>query len=295
MSATTEKVLPRLAPVVFVFLWATGYIAAKFGTEFAEPFTFLAVRFSITFLILCAAVLVLLKPRFDRMQIFHSAVSGVFVHGLYLGGIFYAVYRGMPAGISALVVALQPFLTAIFAWFVLADRLPIAKGLYFFIALVGVTMVMFPNFNFIEFLPGITPETFGAAFLGTMAISFGAVYQKRNVKDLNVWVSTTSQFAGGAGFVLLVALLFETGQMIWNTQVVLTLAWLIFVLSIGAVALLMYLIRRDSSSATASLFYLVPVVATGMAWVLFGETLNTTQMIGSAIVVAAVWLSSKVK
>ncbi len=281
--------ITRLAPIVFVLLWATGFIGAKYGTSSAEPFTFLSVRFWLTFAILAVVVPIWIRPGpVDRGQFLHSIISGGMLHGLYLGGIFYAIDRGMPAGISSLVVSLQPFFTAFVAWFLLGERLSLARAVCFLGALAGIYFVLFPHGGISTGLSGINAETLTAGFLGTVAISIGAVYQKRYVSSLNLWVSTAGQFIGAALVVSFLALLMEEGQIEWTAEVVLSMAWLIVVLSIGAVALLMYLIRLGDTSSVASLFFLVPVVAMLMAWVLFGEIISAIQILGSLLVVACV-------
>ena len=286
----------KIAPAVFVLLWATGFVGAKFGTADADPITFLAIRFAITFAILFPLVAIFVRPIvFFNRQIFHSMLIGCLIQALYLGGVFYAIDRGMAAGISSLVVALQPFFTAIFALFLMGERLPMSKIICFLAALCGVILVLFPDLDFVRSFPGINFETVFAALLGTIAISVGAVYQKKYVADLNLWVATTAQFAGAALISGLYAVLFEELYIIWSPQVVFSMLWLIFVLSIGAVALLMYLIRKGSTSSVASLFFLVPVVALFMSWILFGEALVAMQFVGSAIVVCCVAIASRLK
>ncbi|MGI9350004.1 MAG: DMT family transporter [Rhizobiaceae bacterium] len=289
-----SNLIVRMAPMVFVLLWATGFVGAKYGTSDAEPFTFLAIRFAITFFILLPFILLFIpRSGFNLPQILHSMIIGCFIQALYLGGIFYAIDRGMAAGISSLVVALQPFFTAVFAFALLGERNSLRKVGFFLAALAGVGLVLFPDLDLQGAIPGINVETLAATIIGTLAISFGAVYQKRNVTSLNLWVSTTAQFAGAAMLTGLCAYFFEEGSITWSNQVIFSLAWLIFVLSIGAVALLMYLIRKGDTSSVASLFFLVPVVALFMSWVLFGEALVPMQFAGSALVVISVALASR--
>ncbi|MEM9332180.1 MAG: DMT family transporter [Pseudomonadota bacterium] len=295
MDSKTNFIV-KVAPAVFVLLWATGFVGAKFGTSDADPITFLAIRFAITFAILVPLVVVFVRPNISfNQQIVHSMLIGCLIQAVYLGGVFYAIDRGMAAGISSLVVALQPFFTAIFALFLMGERLPFSKVLCFFAALGGVVLVLFPDLKFVSANPGIRLETVAAALLGTIAISVGAVYQKRYVTDLNLWVATTAQFAGAAVLAGLYAVLFEDLHIVWSTPVVFSMLWLIFVLSIGAVGLLMYLIRKDSTSSVASLFFLVPVVALFMSWILFGEDLVAMQLLGSAIVVCSVGIVTRLK
>lgn len=293
MSKSTNLIL-KMAPVIFVFLWATGFPAARFGTTDAEPFTFLGIRFAIAFLILSALVLLYIRPKnVDWHQFAHSVVVGVLMHGLYLGGVFYAVSKGMPAGISALIVALQPFFTALIAWVLIGERLSLFRAFFFATALFGIFMVLFPEFDLYEAIPGISLETFSAGIIATIGISIGSVYQKRCVTSLNLWVGTSAQFLGAGVLMLILSLVTESQYVVWTANTVLSLAWLVIVLSVGAVSLLMYLIKQGDSSSVASLFFLVPVVAFCMTWALFGEAMNFVQIMGGLIVVASVAISSK--
>ena len=293
MSKSTNLII-KMAPVIFVFLWATGFPAARFGTTDAEPFTFLGIRFAIAFFILSGLVFLYLRPKnVDWHQFAHSIVVGVLMHGLYLGGVFYAVSKGMPAGISALIVALQPFFTALIAWVLIGERLSLFRAFFFATALFGIFMVLFPEFDLYEAIPGITLETFSAGIIATLGISIGSVYQKRCVTNLNLWVGTSAQFLGAGVLMLALSLATESQYVVWTANTVLSLAWLVVVLSVGAVALLMYLIKQGDSSSVASLFFLVPVVAFCMTWILFGEAMNSVQIVGGLIVVASVAISSK--
>jgi drug/metabolite transporter (DMT)-like permease len=293
VSKSTNLII-KMAPVIFVFLWATGFPAARFGTTDAEPFTFLGIRFAITFFILSGLVFLYLRPKnVDWHQFAHSIVVGVLMHGLYLGGVFYAVSKGMPAGISALIVALQPFFTALIAWVLIGERLSLFRAFFFATALFGIFMVLFPEFDLYEAIPGITLETLSAGIIATLGISIGSVYQKRCVTNLNLWVGTSAQFLGAGVLMLALSLATESQYVVWTANTVLSLAWLVVVLSVGAVALLMYLIKQGDSSSVASLFFLVPVVAFCMTWILFGEAMNSVQIVGGLIVVASVAISSK--
>lgn len=286
----------QLAPALFVFLWATGFVGAKFGTNDADAFSFLAVRFVITTALLALLILLWVRPRgLDWHQFGHSMIVGCLIHGLYLGGVFYAVDHGMGAGLSSLLVALQPFFTAIFAWVLLGEKLSGVKALCFLVALFGVFLVLFPNLELTSSVPGVTPETITACLLSTIGISMGTVYQKRAVVSLNLWISTAGQFAGASILMGILALVIDGEGIVWTTNTILTMAWLILVLSIGAVVLLMFLLRQGEATSVASLFFLVPVVAMFTTWLLFDEKLSLVQIIGSAVVVVSVAYASRLK
>lgn len=283
-----------MAPIIFVFLWATGFPAAKFGTLDAEPFTFLGYRFAAALLLLALIIFVIVRPKkIDWKQYAHSMLVGVLMHGLYLGGVFYAVSKGMPAGVSALIVALQPFLTALIAWVILGEKLSFIKALFFGVALFGVFLVLFPGFDLSDAIPGITVKTFTAGMIAVFGISVGAVYQKRCVTNLNLWIGSSAQFLGAGILMLFLSFLMESQKVVWTLNTALSLAWLVCVLSIGAVALLMYLIKKGDATSVASLFFLVPVVAFAMTWVLFDESMNAVQILGGGIVVLSVALATR--
>jgi len=284
----------KFAPIIFVLLWATGFVGAKLGTIDAEPLFFLFVRFAIAFALLGLFVIAWLKPRdVPWAEVWHSMQIGVLLHGIYLGGVFYAVSKGMPAGVASLVVSFQPFFTVFIAYVWLGERISLWRLLFFVLALAGIFLVLFPEFDIAAAIPGITGVTLFATLLSTIAISLGAVYQKRHVKSLNLWIGTAAQYVGAASIVGIMSLFIETQRIVWSAPTVISMVWLVLVLSIGAIALLMYLIKQGDASSVASLFFLVPVVAFFMTWILFGETLNTVQIFGSILVVVSVGISQR--
>lgn len=284
----------KFAPIIFVLLWATGFVGAKLGTIDAEPLFFLFVRFAIAFALLGLFVIAWLKPRdVPWAEVWHSMQIGVLLHGIYLGGVFYAVSKGMPAGVASLVVSFQPFFTVFIAYVWLGERISLWRLLFFVLALAGIFLVLFPEFDIAAAIPGITGVTLFATLLSTIAISLGAVYQKRYVKSLNLWIGTAAQYVGAASIVGIMSLFIETQRIVWSAPTVISMVWLVLVLSIGAIALLMYLIKEGDASSVASLFFLVPVVAFFMTWILFGETLNTVQIFGSILVVVSVGISQR--
>lgn len=284
--------IARIAPLIFVLLWATGFIGAKLGLPYAEPFTFLALRM--------AATLVILVPILLASGVFwpgwklagHSMITGVLVHGIYLGGVFFAISRGMPAGVSALVVALQPLLTAFVARFMLGEHLKPVQAAGLVVGLCGVILVLSPNLAGGLSVEGVNAITLFAVSASVVGISVGAVYQKRFSTGIDVRATTAWQYAGALVPFSLLSFVLETGEIVWTGQFIFALGWLVIVLSIGAVVLLMILIRNRSAAATASLFYLVPGVTAILAHYLFGENLQPIQLVGMAVVMAAVGLAS---
>ncbi len=294
-ASSSGEILAKIAPVIFVFLWSTGFIGAKLGLPYAEPFTFLAIRVLIVVPIMGLLVLLLARSRTtSASEAGHSMVTGILVHCCYLGGVFFAISRGMPAGISALIVSLQPLVTAIFASWILKERLSSRTLFWFLAGIGGVALVLSPRIFSGTGSEGVTPINMSASIVSTVGISLGAVYQKRFVSKSGLLVTTFWQYVGAAiGFGAL-ALLFETREVFWSGEFVFAMTWLVLVLSVGAVLLLMYLVRRDSAQKTASLFYLVPALVAVIAWLMFGETLQPVQFVGMAIIMLAVYMSSRV-
>ncbi|RTR03879.1 DMT family transporter [Halomonas nitroreducens] len=277
-------------PLLFVVLWSTGFIGAKFGLPYAEPFTFLTVRFVLTLLLLVPLVM-LLGGDWPRGPVLwgHAAVSGLLVHGAYLGGVFYGIELGMPAGLASLLVGLQPLLTAALSGPLLGERLAPRQWLGLLVGLVGVALVLGGKLD-----PGATLfQGFGVTALGAVVvalvgISLGTLYQKRFCAGMPLLGGTVAQYLGAGAVLGLGALMFETRTIDWTPTFLLTLGWLVLVLSISAILLLMTLIERGEASRVASLFYLVPPATALEAWWLFDERLPAISLAGMAIAIAGV-------
>lgn len=284
--------LARFAPIVFVLLWSTGFIGAKLGLPHAEPFTFLAVRMALVVAILVPFALLFVKKWPNRAGFAHSMVTGMLVHGVYLGGVFFAISRGMPAGVSALVVAIQPLATAFVARIMLGERLTQIQLAGLVAGLAGVGMVIAPKLDGLG-TSGINAVTLASVFASVIGISIGAVYQKRFASGLDLRAATAAQYVGALIPLGLLSFATETQTIEWTPAFIFALAWLVFVLSIGAVGLLMLLIRMNTAAGTASLFYLVPAVTSVIAWFLFDETLALVQLAGMAVIMGAVYVATR--
>ncbi|KXF79348.1 peptide ABC transporter ATP-binding protein [Paramesorhizobium deserti] len=271
----------RYFPALFVLLWATGFIGAGYAMPYAEPFGFMTVRFFIAAAILGVWALLSGSRWPNRRGAFHAAVAGCLIHGIYLSGVFWAVHRGLPAGMSALVVGLQPLITTLIAGATLGEKVERRHWTGLAIGFIGVVMVLWPKFSLDT--GGINAVTIGAVFLAVIAISTGTVWQKRFVGQVDLKTGTTIQYLAAGVLTGVFSLCFEDHQVIWSPWLLFAMAWLVLVLSIGAILLLMVLIREGAVSKVASLFYLVPGTTALMAYLLFGETLNLVQLIGMAI------------
>ena len=278
------------APVLFVLLWATGFIGARYAMPHAEPFWFLAVRFAIAGLLLGAFAVISGRPLPTRIAAANALVTGALIHGLYLACVFWAIRNGLPAGMSALIVGLQPIVTALLAGVLLGERATARHWAALAAGLVGVALVLWPKLSVLS--AGVNAATIAASFLAVVAISAGTVWQKRTGGTSDMVTGTAIQYGGAVIVSLLLSLTFENQQFDATAELWFALAWLVIVLSIGAIFLLMMLIQRGSMNSVAALFYLVPAVTAVMAWMLFDEQLQPIQLIGMAIVAAAVWIAT---
>ncbi len=277
--------LRAVAPGLFVLLWATGFIGARYAMPWAEPFLFLAVRFFIA-MVLLALIVMLMRRTLDAGGLSaagHAMIAGCLMHGVYLGSVFWAVKHGMPAGLSALVVGLQPLVTAFMAAGFLGDRVNARQWTGLAIGFIGVALVLQPAMSQTG---DVTLPTLSASVIAVIGMSAGTIWQKRFVANMGLMASTVYQYAGATIMMGLFFLLFEEGNYVMSGELVFAMAWLVFVLSIGAIFLLMVLIRQGEVARVASLFYLVPGVTAVIAWYLFDENLSLLQ-IGGMIVAAA--------
>jgi drug/metabolite transporter (DMT)-like permease len=280
----------RMTPIFFVWLWSTGFIGAKYGLPYAEPFILLFYRMFIT-LVCLGLVAYWLKPRWPSLRSsFHMAVSGLLIHGFYLGGVFYAIAGDMPAGLVSLIVGLQPLVTAMLAIIVLKERIAFYQWLGLLMGLVGVGLVLFEKLGGAGQLPAFSLWTLCWALIALIGISFGTVYQKRFGNDIDLIPGTFIQYCAATLFFGLGTLLFESQEVLWNIQLILAMGWLVLGLSIGAILLLMQLINRGAASEVASLFYLVPPVTAFQAYILFDEQFEFLALCGGVMSVIGVAL-----
>ncbi|MBI1385293.1 MAG: EamA family transporter [Rhizobiales bacterium] len=286
--------LLRLVPAIFVCLWATGFIGAKAGLGHAEPFTFLALRFAIVAAILLVVVLALRLTWPGIKVAVYAFVIGMAIHGVYLGGVYWAIDNGFTASVSALVASLQPALTAALAVPLLGEALSRRQIAGIVLGLLGIAFVLGPGVlaGAATMADGITPATLAASIASLCGITLGTIAQKRFPAAADLRMGALFQYLGALSLTGLAAVTLETGRIDWTGEFILALGWLTIVLSIGAIMLLLELIRRNAVSQVATLFYMVPVVVAVLAAVLFGERLLPMQLLGMALVVASILLGS---
>ncbi len=286
MPRSLEDFAVFAAPAVFVLLWASGFIGAKLGLGYAEPLTFLALRM-ITVVALLAIVIATTRPKWPHANgLMHSAATGLMVHGLYLGGVFVAIENGLSAGLVALIVSLQPVLTSTVANRWLGERVIARQWLGLALGLAGVYLVLQAKIETGE----ATPLAWIAATVALGGITVGTLYQKRFGGGIDWRPALCIQYAAAGLLFSLGALGFETRVVHFTPQFLFALGWLVLVLSLGAVWLLYFLIRRAAATRVVSLFYLTPPVTALMAWALFDERLAPLSLLGMAVCVAGVFL-----
>ncbi|WP_245413644.1 DMT family transporter [Mangrovicella endophytica] len=276
--------MPRLLPffpAIFVVLWSTGFIGARYAMPHAEPLTFLVMRYVLALAILVLLALTTRAPWPARGPALHAMLAGVLIHGAYLGGVFLAIRHGLSAGITALVVGLQPMLTALFAAGFLNEPIRPRQWLGLALGLLGVGLVILPKLG--TGAGGYSAATLLPAGVAVLGISIGSIWQKRFVGGVDLRTGTALQYLGALIPTLIGALLTETMVVDWTGELVFALVWLVFVLSIGAIFLMLTLIREGAVSSVASLMYLVPGVTAIMAYGLFGEALSLIQLVGLVI------------
>ncbi|NNL86582.1 MAG: DMT family transporter [Myxococcales bacterium] len=275
----------RLAPAVFVLLWSTGYVGARFGLPFAEPLTLTALRFAIVVLLLVVLVLVTRRSiSRDPWMWGHWIVTGILIHTCFIGGIFFAIDRGVGIGVAALVAGVQPLLTAAAGSVLLGESLGTRQWTGFLMGFAGLSLVV---------AKGLTDGALPLAgligcFIGLLGITFGTLYQKRYVVGTDLLAGSSVQFAAAVVPCAIGSFLFESQVIEWNLTVVLVLAWLCVVMSIGAISILLFLIREGAASRVSSLFYLVPLVTAVQGVVLFDESLSWVQWAGVAVTAVGV-------
>ena len=277
------------APALFVLLWSTGFIGARYGMPYIEPLTFLAVRMGFAVVIMAAIALLAGARRPNVNEVGHSLVAGSLVHGLTLGGVFTAISQGVPAGISALILGLQPIVTSTLASRFIGEKVTRLQLVGLALGLVGVLLVLHDR-NIV-----LAGSALGwvASILALIGITIGTLYQKRYCGGIDWRAGNLVQYVGAGALFTLGAFAFETREIHWTGELIFAMVWLVLALSIAAVGLMYWLIRRSAATGFASLFYLVPVVTAFFAYILFGERLDSISIFGMVICAGGVALVNR--
>jgi drug/metabolite transporter (DMT)-like permease len=273
---------------VFVLIWASGFVVAKYAAPYAEPLSFLVVRFAGVVLLMLVLALAARAAWPSPRTALHIAVAGLGINAGYLGGVWTAIALGMPAAVTALMVNLQPVLTAAVAALFGArfGRLQIVGLL---LGLTGVVLVVSSKLTTV----GITPLTLGLTTLALLSITAGTLYQKRFCPEFDLRTGQVVQFAASLAVMLPFALAFESFRFDWTPQLAGALAWSVLVLTGGGVSLLFLMLRRGAAALVTSYINLVPGITALLALLMFGETLGVVAIIGMAVAVVGVGLATR--
>lgn len=277
--------LDRVAPPLFIFIWATGYIVAKLAAPYADPLTFLSWRYAGVLALMLGLALAARAPWPSRRDMLHLAVAGLGIQAVYLGGVWVAIRQGLPAGTAALIVNLQPVLVAALAPLI-GERVGPRQWLGVALGLGGVVLVIWHKL------------TLGASFgpplllcvMALLAITGGTLYQKRFAPHFDLRTGQVVQFAAALAVTLPLAWLTEPMHIEWNASVGVAMAWSVLVLTAGGISLMFHMLRHGRVTAVSSTMYLVPSVTSVMAWLLFGETLGAQAIAGMGVTLLGVYL-----
>lgn len=278
------KSLTKFAPIVFVLLWSTGFVGAKYILPFAEPFVFLTIRYAVaTFLLVVIAKAIGESLTLTRDQFWQSVSVGIFLQVIYIGGVFYAVFLGVPAGITSAIVSLQPIVVSVLAVRFLGERIRWAQSVGLVLGLVGVSLLLLPKVFSGEFTPSFSGLGILACFLALSGTTAGYLLQKKSGTEIAFLPGTAVQFAAATVMFALAATFTEEWKVEFTTEFFLALAWIVIALSIGSIFLLFYLLKHDSASSVSSLYYLVPPLTAIEAFALFGERIAPIGLFGMAL------------
>lgn len=279
------RLLDRLAPPLFIFIWATGYIVAKYAAPYADPLNFLSLRYAGVVLLMLGLALAARARWPAPRDLLHLAVAGIGIQALYLGGVWVAIRQGLPAGTAALIVNLQPVLVAAAAPLI-GERVTARQWLGVALGLGGVLLVIWHKLN----LGSSYGPPLALCLLALLAITGGTLYQKRFVPQFDLRTGQVVQFAAALAVTLPMAWWTEPMHITWNAQVLAAMAWSVLVLTAGGISLMFYMLRHGRVTAVSSTMYLVPSVTSVMAWLLFGETLGAQAIAGMGVTLLGVYL-----
>ena len=293
MPSSPPPLFDRFAPLLFVLIWSTGWIVARYAADYADPLTFLCFRFGFAGLLLLGLAAAARAPFPGTARAWAlTLISGVFLHAIYLGGVWWAIRAGLPASVSALIAAVQPIVTALLAPALLGERGSWRRTLGVVLGLVGLVLVLWPKLSSTN-IGGGSLIVIGVNVVAMLGATAGFFFQKRFLPAGDLRAMAGVQYLGAFAVTLPAAVLFEPMHITWNWTMALVLGWSVLALSIGAIGLLLLLIRHGEVSRASALIYLVPPTAAVQAFLLFGETLNALQIAGMALTAAGVAIASR--
>ena len=290
-TGSSVALFERSMPLLFVVIWATGFVLARFVAPHVEPFSFLTLRYLLSFLVFAGMAIAVGAAWPASWAAWRNALlTGVLMQAMFLGGTFWSTRNGLPVGIAALVGGLQPLLTALLSSPLLGERVRPVQWLGIALGFLGALLVLVPNLGATGNVP---PAALAACLVGTMAMTLGTIWQKRTAGGVDLRTNAAVQFLGAAVATAPLAALTENAGFDGSWQAWAGLAWAVLGLSVGAIWLLLIMIRRGAVAGVASLFYLVPPVAAVIAFFLFGERLHTIQIAGMALAAVGVAIANR--
>lgn len=288
MSSNKYSALPSIAtPLLFVFIYGSGFVGAKLGLPYAEPVTFLALRFAIAAIIL-GVIAMILKASWKQEKLTWLLSSGLLLQGVFSVGTFYALYYGMKPALSALVIALQPLFVAVLGGFYLQEKVTLQRWAGLFLGIIGVAIVLADSLT----TEGISAISLTWILISLSGLTLGQLIQKKHCAQMNLWTGGCIQSAFAAVVMLVAMITLDASHIIWHMDFLIGLTWMTVGVSLGAVTLLFLMLRSNTANQVASVFYGVPVAAALVAWPLFSQVPSAIDWLGFIIVAASVVIAN---
>jgi len=279
----------RVFPFIFILLWSSAFITTKPIIDNSDPFSALAFRFGLVAIgFFLFSIYSKKKIIVDRKNFFESFFSGVLFHGVYLGGVFFSISKGMPTGIAALIVTLQPILTNALSGPILNEKVSVKQWIGVLLGFSGAVMVL--GFDIGNEIPTIGLV---ATIIALVAITTSTIWQKKLSNNLPLSVSNMNQALGGFIFHIIIIILFTEPYIDFSTTFLVAMSHQIFLVSFGAFTILMFLIKRNSASKTVSIFFLIPPTSALMAWLFLNESLSNLDLLGFLIATIGVYIATR--
>jgi drug/metabolite transporter (DMT)-like permease len=288
------KVLTRFTPIIFVLLWSTGFVGAKYILPYAEPFVFLTIRYALAMTTLVIVARIIKEPlKMSRIQVIQSIKVGVFLQVIYIGGVFYAISLGVSAGVTSVLVSIQPILVSVLAVRFLGEKLGMRKIFGLIFGFAGVLFLLLP-----KIFQGVFTFTYSGlgVFSGVLALlgtTTGYLLQKKGGSDIPFLPGTAVQFATATILFAVASLILEEWKITTSVPFFLALSWIVFALSIGSIFLLFYLLKHESASSVSSLYYLVPPLTAIQAYLFFNEKITLIGLLGMGLAALGTVLVTK--
>ena len=274
----------------FIFLWASAFVAAKLGLGDAGPFSMLSIRFAIVAIIFALMVVLFKNPWPKKREFKHLAIVGILLHGFYLGGVFFSISKGTPAGIASLIVSIHPILTCFLAIKIIKEKITLEQWIGIILGMAGVILVILPRIGGEISFVGLM-----SCIIALSGISYATIHQKKYLHEMDILSGNTFQAFFAAIFFLFLLLTIEPFYFVISLELIIAMTWLTVLVSLGAISILMILIKRSKVANTASLFFLAPPVSAILGYLVFNEKLNIWGITGFAIACTGVWLVNKPK